>query len=294
MTTELERTEEAAQQAQMNAVLSEQKAGDALGERDRVHEQLAETQRELAGFPARVRAVDSDNDKALGRLASERAALEVKRDALVARAERAEKAHQEVVEALAAARAKLQAAEDAQRRAKRAQAEKSLEEMINHLIEGLREPARPHLATLGYSDPDFNSHLPDFESYLLSYLEGMRERRVDEENARRIAEMPLAQRAEVSYEAREELRRLKEQEEAEEDERWRAMGKIEREQWWQQVLKKKGLQPAARELPDGSRVDENGVRIISRGHPDMSGRIEAEKAMSEDPNVGLGGERYDG
>jgi hypothetical protein len=184
MTTELERTEEAAQQAQYVAVLDEQKAGDALGERDRVHEQIAETEREMGDLQVRVRAVDPANDKALGRLAGERAALEVRREALVARSERAEKAHQEAVEALSAARAKLQEAEDAREAAQRAEAKKRLEGVIDNdlkeVLDNLNRSARPYLDKLGFSD-------------ILSYAEELSVQRRQEE-ARRALEEREAQR----------------------------------------------------------------------------------------------------
>ncbi|HKC61059.1 MAG TPA: hypothetical protein VKB92_13320, partial [Myxococcales bacterium] len=105
--TEVERAEQAALEAGHGLVLAEQKAADAAKADELIRAQVAETERELAEFSTRVRAVNPDDPKAVGRLASERAALELRREALAAKAERAERARQEAEEALVAARTKL-------------------------------------------------------------------------------------------------------------------------------------------------------------------------------------------
>ncbi len=150
--TEVERAEQAALEAGHGLVLAEQKAADAAKADELIRAQVAETERELAEFSTRVRAVNPDDPKAVGRLASERAALELRREALAAKAERAERARQEAEEALVAARTKLEEAESARARAQVQAAEDHLAGHLDKLLADFSAAAAPHLALVGYSD----------------------------------------------------------------------------------------------------------------------------------------------
>jgi hypothetical protein len=255
MTTELEQAEQAARDAQYAVVLAEQKLGATGGEWDRIHAQVAETKLELANIPARVRAVDPDNTKGLGRLRDEQGLLEMKLSALLASAERAEKPHQEAVEALSGARAKLDEAESKRWEAEHIQARENLDGLIDKFSES--EEVKRCLITLG---------VDSLRAYVQARASGHQFLTVEEQNrnVERYLDIKFAAEAKEREERDREWRKIKRSATAE------------------------GVEVV--EPPDG-RVDENGVRIVSLSNPEMSYRIAHQvNKQDEEAHRNLGGD----
>src|SRR5438105_3168742 len=137
--------------AQLRALTAEQARNDATAAIHLAEEKLATCDGELAELEEQTRTVDPDNSAALRKLSTGRATLQMKRDALAARSQRAQDALGEADTALAAAQTRLLEAEETHHAAQLAHAKQHLAQLVDAFNDAAR--ADVELLQLGGSTP---------------------------------------------------------------------------------------------------------------------------------------------